>query len=445
MCFFPLPNNNIKGEAYRKGITEFECGACPECLSKRSSRLSLRALHEAKMHEHNCMITLTYDNYARDDKGRIIGELPPDRNLKVNVRDVQLFIKRLRKWWSTQSSDPLRYLATAEYGSRTHRAHYHCLIFGVNFSDAVLYKKSKRGSFIYKSATLTRLWGHGICTIDCLNVTPAVARYCTKYCAKDRSPDTFSLMSQHLGFDSLMSEFNGKSYIIDGREYPIPRVIWEHYIMSKYSSDYPDMSPKYVKRSPAELYQDVPFVNDRGEIDYRRVDVLYEQGSLARKVYRAVRDSDPVYSNYLAYWKHKSEQRLEIPVRERIAQLDDRKYHNYKQQAYHCLDQRSIYSPAIGTTIPYPAPRSNAVGAYFRYLEKVRQRYASHQRLLNSHSCRFSSCLKTATDTKIEKGGKMMKVTIHDLIELPATEPIPFTIYKKNFQLSLDFDDLTAI
>ena len=96
MCFFPFSNTDHKSEAYIKGVTNFDCGVCPECLSKKARLWALRCSAEAQ-YTQGCMITLTYDNYARDNNGNIIGELPPNRDLPLSKRDCQLFIKRLRK------------------------------------------------------------------------------------------------------------------------------------------------------------------------------------------------------------------------------------------------------------------------------------------------------------------------------------------------------------
>ncbi len=79
----------------------------------------------------------------------------------------------------------------------------------------------------------------GICTVDTQNLSAACARYCTKYCAKDaRADDTFMLFSRGIGEAGLLRDFNGKSYIIDGREYPIPRQIWEKKICEWYQGFY---------------------------------------------------------------------------------------------------------------------------------------------------------------------------------------------------------------
>lgn len=357
MCLLPLPNSNFNSIQYKKGITQFDCGACPECLRKRSNIWALRAVYEAKEHIHNCMITLTYDNFEYDEYGRVVGELPVNRDLKVNQRDIQLFIKRLRKWYSSFCDEKIKYIACSEYGSRTHRAHYHVILFGVKFPDIHFYKKSKRGNVIYMSNILTRLWSHGICTVDSIRVHSAIARYCTKYCAKSRSDNTFMLCSQKIGFNGLLRDFNGLNYMIDGREYTIPRFIWEHYIVSKYQTKYlylknvPVLSPKYVNR-------------DRSLSDFE-FDYFYERSKKERAFYRNVRDRDPLYIRYLNYWQKKGQlfERNLLPARERILQLDDSKFHNYKVAALECYDKRHEFH------IPYIAPNSGCVSAFFRYVE----------------------------------------------------------------------------
>lgn len=336
---------NTDGIAYKKGVHEFDCGACPECLRKRSSVWVLRSVMEAKAHKFNCMLTLTYDNFIRDEKGKIKKdsngvplETKVNPDLKVNQRDVQLFIKRLRRWWSSISNEPIKFIACAEYGSRTHRAHYHLLLFGVRFPDYHYYKKSKRGNPIYRSAILDKLWNHGICTIDSVDVHSSVAMYCTKYCAKSRSLDTFMLFSQSIGYEYLMKRFNGLYYMIEGRQYTVPRFVWEKYIMAKYRDIYGDsISPKYVNRSDKSLS-----------------DGSFERSKRLREGYRAVRDADPIYVKYLEFWQNLGKQfdQHKIPVRTRILQLPDGKFHNYKNASLRCLDlkkENDIFIPSPGS------------------------------------------------------------------------------------------------
>lgn len=400
MCFFPLPNPDINGLAYKKGVTTFDCGSCPECLRKRANVWALRAVYESREHAFNCMITLTYDSYIYDSHGRVIGERVSD--FSVCKRDIQLFIKRLRKWYSSVSDEKIKYLACAEYGKRTHRAHYHCLLFGVRFPDLVFYKRSKRGNVIYKSHKLDELWKNGICTVDSVNVGSAVARYCTKYCAKDRSDDTFMLFSQDIGLKGLLRDFNGKSYFIEGREFPIPRVVWESVISSRH---YGAVSNRYINRNEQSM-----------------LDGSYARNVDDRRMYRAVRDSDPQYIAYLQYWHDKSFSfdKLSMSVEQRIALLDDTKYHNYKVEALRCLSVRC-------KGIPCPAPKSGSRSAYAHYFL---ERFGIQ--IFKEDTCRIASRPYTASDTDICNYPRPM-ITARDLV-----------LRSKNFKVflshSLDFD-----
>lgn len=372
MCLFPVPNPYVGSSVYRKGLIQFDCGACPECLRKRSNVWALRAVYESKLHSDNCMVTLTYDNYARDKNGHIIGELPPDRDLHVCKRDIQLFIKRLRKKFGAG----IKFICTAEYGSTTHRAHYHCIFFGLKFPDLIYYKKSKRGNRIYKSPLLTKIWGHGICTVDNININSSVARYCTKYCAKFRSEDTFMLSSQKIGFAALLSDFNGKSYFLEGREYPIPKFIWQYYISQKYFQKFPFLSYKYVNLKYSD--DDSRFILNLEE---------YLESRRRNYAYRIVRDSDPLYVSYIAYWKHKGQQfeQTQLTPLQRIYNLDDRKYHNYKVAALDCYYKRKAGYPKT-------APGSHCFSFERRHLWNER-----------AITCPVTTCPNRASDTVSEK------------------------------------------
>lgn len=78
---------------------------------------------EACVHRESSFVTLTYSPE----------KLPPGGNLVP--RDVQLWLKRLRKSISKISSDlKLRFFLCGEYGDRTWRPHYHACLFGVGVS-----------------------------------------------------------------------------------------------------------------------------------------------------------------------------------------------------------------------------------------------------------------------------------------------------------------------
>lgn len=373
MCLFPNKNNLTDGPAFKKGVTEFPCGGCPECMQSRANKIMLRDVFEASQHKQNCMCTLTYDTYIRDVTGRIIGEKVSDK--RVDKRDCQLFIKRLRMQVLRKFGVCFKYRISAEYGKKTHRPHYHVEFFGWSFPDVVKYKKSKRGNWIYTSAMLSAAWGHGICTVDAVRLSPAIARYCSKYISKDKGvEDTFSLCSQGIGIDALYKAFNGLYYVVEGRRYSIPREVWQRYIIDAYSGGNYTFSTRYVNRTPQSL-----------------LDGSYEYAARQRRKYQIIRDHDPLYQAYLQYWSTQAAtwKVLERSVFERILALPNDRYYHYKAKALEVLNRREHGIPAI-------APRSNSRSVYARYLED--------QLGISSRFCferlPLSSRLYTASDTK---------------------------------------------
>lgn len=406
MCLFNFPNK-ASGKAFSKGIEEFECGHCPECLQKKSRKWALRCAMEAKV-SPGVMVTLTYDTYkVINGKLSEYQENPIDPNMQLSKRDCQLFIKRLRKHFEPLK---IKYLLTAERGKKG-RAHYHALIFGVQFNDLVRYKKSDRGNWIYKSQTLTKLWSHGICTVDCINLSAKTARYCTKYCSKDSgAEETFMLFSRGIGDQKLLELFNGKSYWIDGREYSIPKQIWQKVIekrynckgyskyvgkehlelvekrvynkLNKYEKRYSDEAIEllrvkllkteerleragrrnvksfnywvdiYFKRlKEYERVRSTPYHCLRGRVWHRarrqleQSEEKYNQAKFKREIFENYRDNDPQYISYLEYWKEKNRvAELTRPsVDQRILSLPDNKYRSYKVKAIQAKHKQYHY------------------------------------------------------------------------------------------------------
>lgn len=336
MCLFPQKNrcnNQSQQKAYSRGLVEFTCGRCPECLATRSNRWALRGIMESRLHAHSCMVTLTYDKYVRGRSGNIIGERIGSFHLCRP--DIVKFIKRLRSYFSYHFGNTnIKYIYAGEYGSHTGRAHYHVVLFGVLFPDLCKYKRSKRGNIIYTSAILTKLWGHGICTVDSVSVNGSIAAYCTKYAAKSRADDTFMGASKGLGLPALMASFNGKSYIVDGREYPVPRLVWQKYIENKYSDLAKVFSFKYVKPQ----YESC-MIDDDGvihhDIHVGRLLNAYDY-YLGKKLNQTASDllrSDPLYVGYLDYWKNKNDLISRPSCVERILALRNDKYFFYKKLA----------------------------------------------------------------------------------------------------------------
>lgn len=126
----------------------------------------MRCMHEGQMHEHNCFLTLTYDQ----------AHLPRDGSLDIGAW--QNFAKRWRNKRGT-----FRYFHCGEYGEQNGRPHYHAAIFGEDFkADRVLDKTTPAGFPLYTSQELTDLWTHGRAWIGELTFESAayVARYIMK-------------------------------------------------------------------------------------------------------------------------------------------------------------------------------------------------------------------------------------------------------------------------
>lgn len=114
----------------------------------------------------------------------------------LNKYDVQLFLKRLRKYYGSRK---IRFFAVGEYGPKHFRPHYHLLLW---FEDASLC------SSLYK--VVSEKWPFG--RVDVQVAQGDAARYVTGYSnsfsfvpsvLKEASLAPFALHSQRLGFESL--------------------------------------------------------------------------------------------------------------------------------------------------------------------------------------------------------------------------------------------------
>lgn len=222
MCDFPV---NIKNPDWGKMDSDPEstyfiqvpCGKCPPCYLARQKQWFVRLHNELKISETANFVTLTFDVPQRTKNGLLTAEKLPLQN----------FLKRLRK--REIGNNSIKYYACSEYGEKSHRPHYHLIIFNVkselNIARAwTLYDDEKNN---YKS---------GLYHIG--KVEEASINYVTGYIGKrigipftdddDRTPE-FSLMSKNLGMyyvDKAKNFHNvtEQSYtVINGIKYTLPR------------------------------------------------------------------------------------------------------------------------------------------------------------------------------------------------------------------------------
>lgn len=100
------------------GYNMVPCGKCAFCLTNKRSQWMFRVHHEMRTQLHpGYFLTLTYDE-------KHVRRVGPKGQLSLRFRDVQLFLKRIRK-----NKYYAKYICVGEYGSDTQRPHYHMLLW----------------------------------------------------------------------------------------------------------------------------------------------------------------------------------------------------------------------------------------------------------------------------------------------------------------------------
>lgn len=187
-------------------------------MQKRRNDWSIRLEQELEISESAWFVTLTYN-----DRHAPVG----DGCLSLDKRDVQLFMKRLRK---NNKDKKIRYYLVGEYGENTHRPHYHAILFNVTHNQMEMYDEVRKA---WKTA-LKREIGD----IHLGKVTPASIAYVTKYCIQLANEvvgkeKPFALMSRRPGIginyikthERYHKKDSEKNYITStgGIRRPLPR------------------------------------------------------------------------------------------------------------------------------------------------------------------------------------------------------------------------------
>lgn len=198
------------------------CGQCMNCRINRVRQWVGRMLLEAVAHPFCSFVTLTYNDE----------NLPKDRS--VSKRDVQLFLKRLRKQLVGRE---IRYYAVGEYGDVNWRPHYHLIIYGLSATEKEVVEKCWRLGYISigtgQGASMSYTGSYVLKKMT----NPKDSRL------EGRKPE-FALMSQGIGknfvrrvvetlgtdrgkaaFDSPL--FNLNKIRTEGKKYPLGRYLRE--------------------------------------------------------------------------------------------------------------------------------------------------------------------------------------------------------------------------
>lgn len=177
------------------------CGKCILCKKARAEEIAIRAMLEMKGYEvdsPHAFITLTVDDAHID-------EVFPGQRLQH--RPFQLFMKRLRK-----AGVSCRYLMCGEYGERTHRPHYHAILFGWCPLDSYY---DDRGCY-HSSRQLEELWpfGHVMCDPVNANRVFYVAGYTLKFGSDDERFMPYVRWSRRPGLGAAFIDRAGWSQIV---------------------------------------------------------------------------------------------------------------------------------------------------------------------------------------------------------------------------------------
>ena len=113
-CYNPLVAWRVEGKmVFNKPPGSYKllkpynlpCSKCIGCRMNYARSWALRCQLEAMSHEHNCFITLTFNN---DEL------LKRDNPWSVDVKDFQLFMKKFRK----KFNKTVRFFHCGEYGEK---------------------------------------------------------------------------------------------------------------------------------------------------------------------------------------------------------------------------------------------------------------------------------------------------------------------------------------
>ena len=138
---------------------EIPCGKCIGCSLDYARKWANRCMAEAKYHDQNFFLTLTYRDECLPIGLKGNPTLDPD--------SISKFMKKLRK----RFGDGIKFFSCGEYGGQTFRPHYHMILFGLNLQDCseffpcvvdgkeiLIKKKGKTGQSLLYSQALQECW-----------------------------------------------------------------------------------------------------------------------------------------------------------------------------------------------------------------------------------------------------------------------------------------------
>lgn len=207
-------------------VFDIPCGRCIGCRLERSRQWAIRCVHESSLYLNNSFITLTFNDESLYSRSR---------PFSLDVRDYQLFMKRLRKRFDGLQavtdddgnvSYPIRFFHCGEYGDLYERPHYHACLFNFDFPDKKLWK-TINGYPVWTSDVLSELWPFGFSSIGSVTFDSAayVARYIMKKVTGDKADEhyldripEYVTMSRNGGIGKEWFKKNWQDVYINGND-----------------------------------------------------------------------------------------------------------------------------------------------------------------------------------------------------------------------------------
>ena len=258
-----------------------------------------RCTHEARKHEENSFITLTYED----------SQLPHDGSLvKKHLQD---FMKALRHYAKRKHNiDGIKFFACGEYGEEFKRPHYHACIFGLDWQDKKIHS-AKDDYNVYRSDILDGIWRKGFTTTG--DVTFDSAGYCARYALKkingdaEKIPDPKTGLLPYERIHAISGEIITveKEFATMSRRPGIGHDHWHNYRGDIYPSDeciingHPTRPPRYydnlleihdpdmleeVKQTRVETMQKHAADNTRARLRQRKIVKEAQTQKLTREI-----------------------------------------------------------------------------------------------------------------------------------------------------------------
>lgn len=262
-CLAPVtlwrPRNIEVGTEARTDVVS--CGKCPACLARRRTGWVFRLKEEQRNASSSAFLTLTYDDE----------NLPWSENgyPTLLTKDHQDFMKRIRSTIKNHFSDdttkPLKYYAVGEYGTKTHRPHYHSILF--NLPD----------EYFKHPELLDRDWQKGQTLLAECNIK--TIKYVTGYINKTIWIDGQIDGDDRLKERSYISKGIGKDYLTPSRIKYYQNILTPYLIiengdkttMPRYYKEkmYNQVHKNMINEKTMKYLEENPqFLNEKHRVDY---------------------------------------------------------------------------------------------------------------------------------------------------------------------------------